>query len=390
MQKKIQIILPAILVAATMLACVMPTLPDFSTGLTGNQQDIPTQPVQPPMEKTPLPQVISDTQDQLISVYESVNPGVVAIQVLTNTGDSLGSGFVYDKQGHIITNYHVVEGATELEVDFPSGYKTTASVIDVDTDSDIAVIKADAPEEYLMPLSLGDSDQVKVGQTVVAIGNPFGLSSTMTMGIVSALGRTLDSAHSSPDGQLFTAGDLIQTDASINPGNSGGPLINLNGEVIGINRAIRTSGNAAITGDAGNIGIGFAISINIAKRVVPVLITEGEYEYPYLGLSSLPEISLTAQRELGLDRAIGAYVVGINPGGPADTAGLAAGTSPTGIEGLYKGGDLIIAIDDRTILTFGDLLKYLINTKSPGDTVVLTILRDGQEKEISLTLGSRP
>jgi len=228
-----------------------------------------------------------------------------------------------------------------------------------------------------------------VGQSVVAIGNPFGLNGTMTLGIVSALGRTLDSAHAAPDGQLYTAGDIIQTDAAINPGNSGGPLLNLQGEVIGINRAIRTS-STTDGAESGNIGIGFAISINIVKRVVPVLITGNAYDYPYLGVSSLPELDLAEQNALGLDRAVGAYLVDVAAGSPAANAGLRAGTEPTSIQGLYKGGDLIIAIQGQPVLTFGDLLKYLINHTSPGDTVTLTVLRGQEEKEIALIIGSRP
>lgn len=389
--KKLKILLPVLVIALTTLACAAPTFMQardliptpgvvIQVPQDGASPDLPVQ----------IPALVSSSQDMLVSLYDAVSPGVVAIQVNTASGDGLGSGFVYDDQGYIITNFHVVEGATDLEVDFPSGFKTTGKVVGTDTDSDIAVIKVDAPKEDLHPVKLGDSDLVKVGQTVVAIGNPFGLSSTMTMGIISALGRTLESAHQTPDGSLYTAGDLIQTDAAINPGNSGGPLLNLNGEVVGINRAIRTSGGTTIGSEPGNIGIGFAISINIVKRVVPELIANGKYDYPYLGLSSLPDISLTAMEALGLDRAIGAYIVEVVPGGPADKAGLTAGSTKTDVQGLFKGGDLIIAIDDQPILTFGDMLKYLINQKSPGDSVKLTILRDGQEKEISLTLGSRP
>jgi 2-alkenal reductase len=333
--------------------------------------------------------ILTDTSEPLVALYERVSPGVVAIQVTTDSGDGLGSGFVFDTDGHIITNYHVVEGATSLEVDFPSGFKTTGEVIGIDTDSDIAVIRADAPPEQLHPLYLGDSDSLRVGQSVVAIGNPFGLNGTMTLGIVSALGRTLDSAHAAPDGQLYTAGDIIQTDAAINPGNSGGPLLNLQGEVIGINRAIRTSSTAE-GADSGNIGIGFAISINIVKRVVPVLIAGDAYDYPYLGVSSLPELTLAEQAALGLDRAVGAYLVDVAAGSPADAAGLRAGTESTSIQGLYKGGDLIIAIQGQPVQTFGDLLKYLINHTSPGDTVTLTVLRGQEEKEIALIIGSRP
>ena len=387
---KLKVFLPVIVIAMTILACAAPTFPQTLSQASTAEAAVPVEQGGSPAQSLPEQVVVSSSQEMLVSIYDKVSPGVVLIQVLTASGGGLGTGFVYDDQGHIITNFHVVDGATELEVDFPSGYKTTGKVIGTDTDSDIAVIKVDAPKEELHPIKLGNSDQMKVGQTVVAIGNPFGLNSTMTMGIISALGRTLESEHQSPDGSLYTAGDLIQTDAAINPGNSGGPLLNLNGEVIAINRAIRTSSNTTFGTEPGNIGIGFAIAINIVKRVVPELITNGKYDYPYLGLSSLPDISLKAQEALGLDRAVGAYLVEIVSGGPADKAGLVSGSTKTDIPGLLKGGDLIIAIDDQPILTFGDLLKYLINQKSPNDTVKLTVLRDGLEKDFTLTLGTRP
>jgi S1-C subfamily serine protease len=388
--KKLKIFLPVFVIAMTILACAAPAISPALVLTPTNEPVVQSTQVASTVQILPEQVIGSSSQELLVSLYDNVSPGVVAIQVTTDAGGGLGTGFVYDDQGHIITNFHVVDGATELEVDFPSGFKIAGKVVGTDTDSDIAVIKVDAPKAELHPIPLGDSDQMKVGQTVVAIGNPFGLNSTMTMGIVSALGRTLESEHTSPDGTLYTAGDLIQTDAAINPGNSGGPLLNLNGEVIAINRAIRTSSDTTFGTEPGNIGIGFAISINIVKRVVPELIANGKYDYPYLGLSSLPDISLKAQKALGLDRAVGAYLVDIVAGGPADQAGLVSGSTKTDIPGLLKGGDLIIAIDDRPILTFGDLLKYLINQKSPNDIVKLTVLRDGLEKDFTLTLGTRP
>ncbi|MCC7512096.1 MAG: PDZ domain-containing protein, partial [Anaerolineae bacterium] len=228
-----------------------------------------------------------------------------------------------------------------------------------------------------------------VGQTVIAIGNPFGLNSTMTTGIVSALGRTLDSMHQTSGGGVFTAGDIIQTDAAINPGNSGGPLFNLNGEVIGVNRAIRTV-NSTNTGDPLNSGIGFAISSNIIRRVMPSLIQNGYYDYPYLGLSSMNDLSLPIIEALGLNSQTGAYVLDVAKGGPADQAGLKAGSQNTSIQGLMAGGDLIVAIDGRPIQTFDDLLRYLINNKAPGDEVTLTVLRGDQTVDIVVTLAKRP
>lgn len=338
---------------------------------------------------TILPENPALMEDPLVALYEQVNPGVVAIQVLSGEGAGLGSGFVFDTSGHIVTNYHVVENADDLEVDFPSGIKVRGKVIATDLDSDLAVVKVDAPVEALNPLPLGDSDQLKVGMPIVAIGNPFGLSSTMTLGIISAKGRTLESIRESPDGGYFTAGDIIQTDAAINPGNSGGPLLNLRGEVVGVNRAIRTTSTTA-EGEPANSGIGFAVSVNIVKRVIPVLIEKGSYDYPYLGVSCLPEVGLIEQEILHLSLSHGAYVTRVVPGSPADKAGLIAGSTATEVTGLEAGGDLIIAVDGRQINNFGELLSYLMTNKGPGDPIMLTVVREEKQEEVSLTLGKRP
>ncbi|MGD8402802.1 MAG: trypsin-like peptidase domain-containing protein [Anaerolineales bacterium] len=380
-------IVVSVLVLAV-LACQVP-------GVAPVVPEAPDLPPPTPVEvnQVPAPSITVDTAEQqevLVSLYEQVLPGIVSLQVVGDSGGALGSGFVYDDQGHILTNYHVVEGASQLEVDFTSGYKIYGTVIGTDLDSDLAVVKVNAPASELHPLPLGNSDALKVGQTVVAIGNPFGLSGTMTTGVISAVGRTLDSAREAPgtDGNFFTAGDIIQTDAAINPGNSGGPLFNLNGEVIGVNRAIRTE-NFTTTGEPVNSGIGFAIAINIVKRVTPVLIAEGQYDYPYLGISSLPELNLPEIEALGLESFTGAYVTNVTPNGPADQAGIRAGTQSTSL-GLNAGGDLIVAIDGQSIQRFDDLLRYLINNKSPDDTVVLTVLRGEEQVDIEVTLGRRP
>ncbi|GAB4540629.1 MAG: trypsin-like peptidase domain-containing protein [Anaerolineales bacterium] len=336
-----------------------------------------------------LPPVVADEpltdQERLVALYEAVNPGVVAI--FTDQGQ--GSGFVYDAQGNILTNYHVIENAKTVEVRFTSGYMVYGKVIGTDLDSDLAIVKVEAPANELHPLPLGDSNQLKVGQTVIAIGNPFGLESTMTVGIVSALGRTLESIHATPDGRPFTAGDIIQTDAAINPGNSGGPLFNINGEVVGINRAIRTE-SATVTGQPTNSGIGFAVSINMAKRVAPLLISTGKYDYPYLGVASMDSLSLEAISALGLKSYTGAYVTEVVKGGPADQAGVQAGSQATKINGLMAGGDLIVGIDGKEIRTFDDLIAYLITNKGPGDQVVLTVLRGDAKQDITVTLDKRP
>ena len=324
-------------------------------------------------------------EEGLVALYENVSPGTVAI--ITDQGQ--GSGFVYDAQGHVITNFHVIEGAQTIEVRFTSGFMAYGTIIGTDTDSDLAIIKVDAPAEELHPLPLGDSDSLKVGQTVVAIGNPFGLDGTMTVGIISALGRTLDAIRETPEGRPFTAGDIIQTDAAINPGNSGGPLFNTSGEVIGINRAIRTN-STTDTGQPVNSGIGFAISVNIIKRVAPVLIETGKYDYPFLGISSMDSLSLEVVNELGLSTYTGAYVTEVVSGGPADQAGIKAGSTSTGITGLLGGGDLIVAIDGRDVRTFDELLAYLITNKGPGDTVTLTVLRGTEKVDVTITLDKRP
>jgi S1-C subfamily serine protease len=321
----------------------------------------------------------------LEALYQQVLPGVVAIR----TGNSLGSGFVYDSEGHVVTNQHVVEGASDVEVSFASGFRAQGTVVGSDADADIAVIKVDAPADQIHPLAIGDSKTLNVGEQVVAIGNPFGLSGTMTLGIVSGLGRT-QFAHASPEGGFFSTADIIQTDAAINPGNSGGPLFNLQGEVVGVNQSIRTETFNGATGNAVNSGVGFSISINLVKRIVPYLIRDGSYEYPYLGITSSSELGLAEIEALGLNTYTGAYVLDVAPGGPADQAGIRGGTESTNIEGLRAGGDVVTAIDGQPVNTFDDLLGYLTTNKAPGETVVLTILRDGQPMDVTVSLARRP
>jgi 2-alkenal reductase len=211
----------------------------------------------------------------------------------------------------------------------------------------------------------------------------------MTVGIVSGLGRTMDSLHDAPGGGVFSAGDIIQTDAAINPGNSGGPLLNMNGEVVGVNRAIYTT-SFSNTGEPLNSGLGFAISVNIVKRVVPSLISEGKYDYPYVGISSVDDLSLVQKEALGLTSFSGVYVHQISPGSPADRAGLIDGNRPTELFNLQAGGDLIVAVDGIEVQTFSDFIGYLIKHKSPGDTAVLSVVRDDQEIDVVLTLDKRP
>jgi len=347
---------------------------------------------QPAAAGTPVPTltpwptsvlVTSAEETQLIDLYARVNPSVVSILVqIGDQGYAQGSGFVFDADGHVVTNQHVVEGGTNIEVDFASGLKLRGVVIGVDPDADLAVIQLQDLTEPLTPLPLADSDLVQVGQRVVAIGNPFGLAGTMTVGIISGLGRTLSSNRTTADGASYTAPDIIQTDAAINPGNSGGPLINLNGEVIGINRALESQ-----TGT--NSGVGFAISSNTVRQVVPYLIAEGRFTYPYLGLSSGEEITLGVQELLGLSQATGAYVRSVVPGGPSDQAGL-RGDSAEPLTALVGDGDLIVAADGQTIRQFSELMSYLINHTRPGQGLILSVIRAGAPLDITVILGERP
>ncbi len=371
-----------------MLAC---SVPSFTLqNLSGQETQAVITEEESSQSATQPPFVVPDEvllQDALVQIYQNVSPGVVSIQVYSRRGEGLGSGFVIDKEGHVVTNYHVVQGAEEVEVHFQSGLKVYGEVIGEDLDSDIAVIKVDVDSEELFPLTLGDSDQLRVGQTVVAIGNPYGLSGTMTLGIVSARGRTLESIRQTEGGRFFSTGDLIQTDANINPGNSGGPLLNLNGEVIGINRAIQTGGGQL---SAGNTGIGFAASSNILQLVLPTLKQGETYEFPFLGLSALDSLNLVYADVLGFLQANGAYVVEVVPGGPADQAGIQAGDEPTQIPNLFAGGDLIIGVDGNEILEFGELLSYMLLNKKPGEDMDMTVIREGEEVVLTVTLGVRP
>jgi len=392
-----------VIAAATMLlaalGCTMPFVAPAVLEAVPTLSSAVALPSQPSVPTAPSADGLAEHAGDLVALYQQVDPGVVAIWTFaavsgaTDTSMPIGqgSGFVIDAQGHIVTNQHVVADAEEIEVDFPSGVRAWAKVLGTDLDSDLAVLKVDVTAEELFPLPLGDSDQVRVGEMVIAIGNPFGLSGTMTSGIVSAIGRTLDSERAAPGGQPFTSGDIIQTDAAINPGNSGGPLINLRGEVIGVNRAIRTE-SFTVTGDAANSGVGFAIPVNIIKRVVPSLIETGRYDYPYLGISSLSQstLNLNTLKQLQLpDNTVGVYVTCVTDGGPAQKAGLrGAGRCDNG--GLLPGGDLILAIDSRPLGTFNDLISYLVSSTQVGQEIVITVLRDGKEVDLTLAVGARP
>ena len=332
-----------------------------------------------------------DAQDAvLVNLYQRVNPAVVFITVLAGEEMTLsplgtGSGFVIDRQGHIVSNNHVVEQADVVQVTFHDGTVADAEVLGRDPYSDLAVIKVDVPEERLIPLEYGDSSQLQVGQRVIAIGNPFGLTGTMTVGVVSATGRSLPSEVLASGGS-FSNPDIIQTDASINPGNSGGPLLDARGRVVGVNTAIRTTTGV-------NSGVGFAVPVDTVKRVVPALIEEGEYEYPYLGITYDSRHSVAELADpLNLPVRHGVLIQEVQPGTAADRAGLRGGDRDVEVFGttVRAGGDIIVAIDEQEIRDIDDLLVTLIRNTEVGQRVVLTIIRDGEEMEVPVTLGERP
>ena len=336
--------------------------------------------------------VIEQVQSIYRGIYDTVNPSVVNIQVLGtyNYGfyvgavSSQGSGFVWDTQGHIVTNNHVVENAYNITVTFSDGTTTTAEVVGTDVQSDLAVIKVDPTELTLHPVILGNSQTVKVGDLVIAIGNPYGLAGSMTQGIVSALSRSLTVDSSNPfSSSTYTIPDIIQTDAAVNPGNSGGVLVSTSGQVIGVTSAIQSTTNA-------NAGIAFAIPSHIVERIVPVLIKDGRYQHPSLGLSG---ITLTANyaTEMGLDaNTHGVLITSITPGGAADLAGLKETTQQYTRynRGVIIFGDVITAIDGNPVRTYEELISYIFNKAEVGQKVELTILRDGKEMSVTATLQS--
>jgi 2-alkenal reductase len=324
------------------------------------------------------------SSDVLIALYKQMNPGVVSlvvnVQQAGQTGVAAGSGFIIDNQGHIVTNNHVVSGAQNVIVIFYDGTQIEANIVGTDVDSDLAVVQVKQMPDGAHPLTLGDSDKVQAGEWVVAIGNPFTLSNSMSFGIVSATGRTIPSGLTQ-----YAIPEAIQTDAAINPGNSGGPLIDLAGEVIGVNAQIETGGTSRA-----NSGVGFAIPINIVRRVAPALIENGTYAWPYLGITGT-SVDLTIQQANNLDHQKGAYIVEVVPGSPADKAGLQGATGQDVVNGVTVpvGGDVVTAIDGQQINNLTDLL-VAISKHQPGDQMKLTVLRNGQQKEITVTLGSRP
>jgi S1-C subfamily serine protease len=336
-------------------------------------------------ESTPYAAFTEEERNN-ISVYEKAADGVVNITSTAVQMDFFfnpfpsqgsGSGSIIDTRGHILTNHHVVANAQKLEVTLADESKWPAKLIGSDPDSDLAVIKIDAPRDKPKVLPMGDSKNLKIGQKVLAIGNPFGLDRTLTTGIISSLGRTIRSEA----GTLME--DIIQTDAAINPGNSGGPLLNSDGEIIGINSAI-------ISPSGGSVGIGFAIPVNTAKRIYPELIAKGYVTYPWIGAtiqSLIPEVA--NYLKLKIER--GALIAEVVKGGPADKAGIRGGNQKVQVGNIVVvvGGDVVIKADQQAVKTNDELIRYM-REKKPGDSILLQVIRKGKTEDIRVVLGERP
>lgn len=313
-------------------------------------------------------------QDSISRLFQESDQSVVSIAAY-GSENAQGSGFVYSEKGYIVTNEHVVEGSTDVEVSFIDGTTKTAEIIGTDPYTDIAVLKVD--KNNLEPLELGDSSEVNVGERAVAIGNPFGLRSSITSGIISQKGRTLRTQGG------FSTPNVLQTDAAINPGNSGGPLMNIEGEVIGVNTAIES--NTGVFS-----GIGFAIPSNTVQRVVPELISDGDYSHPWIGISGI-DVNREIAERIGLENTTGFLVSTVVEGGPADQAGIRGPDRNITIQGveLGVGGDVIVAINDQNIRGIADVLLYLARDAEVGETINLTVIRDGERVDVPLTLQSR-
>jgi S1-C subfamily serine protease len=382
--------LTVVVLVASALACNLPVVTAPAPAPTATAPPTPTA---APPQATPVSvaEPANALEAQVEAVYDEAGPAVVHITSHVITYDvfmqpipqeGTGSGFVYDTEGHIVTNYHVVADAESVSVALAAGGVYTATIVGTDSSNDLAVLRIEA-EDLPNPIPLGDSDQLRVGQFVVAIGNPFGLDRTLTVGVISALSRVIES----PDSRFI--GEAIQTDAAINPGNSGGPLLDLEGRVIGVNAQIVSPSQASA-------GIGFAIPVNTVRRVAPQLIAKGHYPHPWLGVSVLPFEAEGAQilREAGMEVPVdeGLLVAEVVSGSPADKAGIRAGDRvvPIGNTRIPVGGDIILAINGTPVASFQELTVYLESETQVGDTVEVTLIRAGQEMKVSVTLAERP
>jgi S1-C subfamily serine protease len=381
MNNKLRLLTILITISLLAMACGLTSVPIALQAPTS----VPTAivPIQAPIQ---VPEALGNEEALLVQLYAQVNPSVVNIIVYTQQGQGIapnaqGSGFVYDSQGHLVTNAHVVHGSAKTDVVFSDGTTLHADIVGEDLYADLAVLHVDSLPVGVQPLIMGDMSQVAVGQSVVAIGNPFGLGGTMTRGIVSALGRTIPALVTS-----FSIPEAIQTDAPINPGNSGGPLLNLQGEVIGVNAQIETGGTSSV-----NSGVGFAIPISIVQHVVPDLIASGKHAWTWLGVQG-GSVTATQADAMKLPTNKGAYISQVIANGPSAKAGLQGSNDQVTIDGVAVevGGDVITAIDGQPIGSFEDILVYIALNTKPGQEVTLTIIRDGKEMQVKVTLEERP
>ncbi len=386
----------AVVVATVSLGCIglsglvetgeqdTPSVSEITQEVVEEVPTLTVGPDEPEGEATPAPGRMPQMEGvSLATLYDQLNPGVVSIRIYVNrggtTGQGGGSGFILDDEGHIVTNNHVVAQADAVTVIFHNGFEIQAELVGADTDSDLAVIRVDEVPEGVAPLPLAESGAVVPGDWVVAIGNPFGLGGSMSLGIVSAVGRAIPSGAT-----RFQIPRAIQTDAAINPGNSGGPLLNFAGEVVGVNAQIASGGSGV------NTGVGFAIPSDVVRRVVPSLIEEGSYTWPWLGVEGL-SVNLLVQQANDLSIQRGAYIAGVVEGGPAAEAGLQGAAGAEEILGtdVPVGGDIVLEADGQEIQDFTDLLAY-VAFRQPGDAVELTILRDGERQQVTVELAARP
>lgn len=384
MKRSLLIISSLVILVITLAGC------STQYGMTSHTPEANTQGTTSTPPQNSEPDLISGVEAVLESVYIRTNPSVVNIGVVLESttfnpgGTGSGSGFVWDTQGNIVTNNHVVEGATRITVTFYDGTVVDANLVGVDTDSDLAVIKVNTNAEQLKPVKMADSNQVKVGQLAIAIGNPFGLQGTMTVGFISSLERLLP-ANENSVGPTYSIPDIIQTDVAINPGNSGGVLLDDKGEVIGVTSSIATtSGSSA--------GVGFAIPSAIVNQVIPALIKTGSYDHPYLGISVVTlNPDLANAMNLPSDQR-GALVGTVTAGSPAEKSGIKASQTSVMVNGqqFKVGGDIIVAYNNQAIKRSGDLITFLARSGSIGQNVTLTLLRGGNQIQVQVTLGSRP
>lgn len=371
------------LLALTMLACNLSEISSFMTATvpaTPMRGAAPSPATDTPSPLPPAQAVAMDVEEQLIvEVYARVSPAVVCITAREQFGTCIGSGFVIDREGHVVTNNHVAEAAPDLLVTLADERTVPAEVIGRDPGSDLAVLKISVPPEDLTPVELGDSSTLRVGQRAIAIGNPFGLERTITTGVISSVGRTIPREDSD-----FQLAQVIQTDAAINPGNSGGPLLDSQGRVIGVNTAIRS-----LTGVSS--GVGFAIPVDIVKRVVPELIATGRYRHAWLGVRGRT-ITPEMVEAMDLPVEVGALIFAVEPGGPAAKAGLRGGDREVMVAGvpMVAGGDIIVAIGGTPVKRFDDVVNYLAIHTSVGDVVSLTVVRGKEQIEIDVRLEERP